>query len=1039
MWSMEQFKNPGPEYRGMPFWAWNTKMNREHIDHILEELKEMGMGGAYFHCRTGMDMPYLGKEFMELIRYAHEKAGEKGLITGLYDEDRWPSGFAGGLITKEDKNRGRFLLFSPEELPEEEEVDEIGEDGTADASAVSSGRRRFLAAFGVQLDQKGYLKDYVRVSCKEPAPEGYDKWYAYLEVYGNNPWYNNQAYVNTLDPNAIRDFIDVTYEAYKKELGDSFGKDIKAIFTDEPQFGLKTQFDFAHDKTRQMLSFTDDLDETYQKAYGESILDHLPELFWELPDGEISVHRYHYHDHVADRFAQAYADQIGAWCKENNIPLTGHMMREPSLGGQTMALGEAMRSYRSFGVPGIDMLSDHREITTAKQAQSAVHQFGRKDMLSELYGVTNWDFDFRGHKSQGDWQAALGVTWRVHHLTWTVMEGEAKRDYPASIGYQSPWYKEYSYIENYFARINTAMHQGDPKVRIGVIHPIESYWLYWGDREHTEGICSQMEENFQNVTKWLLGGLLDFDFISESLLADWEQQGEEGFTAGKMRYDVILVPDCVTLRSSTVKRLREFAGRGGQIVFAGKVPGYQDALKTEEIKEFASGCIQVPFQRESILTALQEYRELDIRNEQGIRTDKMLYQMRTEEKDGTRWLFVAHSEKPVNKELAECEHFRFEVNGNYQVFKLLPLTGEIEEKQVAFCNGKTRWEEESYDYDSFLYQLKLAEEGKTVQVGTAAFGKPSRKTEIPLPETVRLTMEEPNVFLLDQAEYSFDGGAFQPKEEILRIDNRFRRQLGYPLRSDAYAQPWTREKEDVISHSLELRFVIESEWETDRMKLALEEADKTEIYWDEEKVPGETDGYYVDRSIRTVSMPKLTRGTHILRVKIPYYEHVNVEAMYLLGDFGVRIQGRSARLIAPVREIAFGDISSQGLAFYGGNLTYGMEIQVPEDREVWVEASRFRCSLIKVKLDGEEKGIIAFSPYRLSLGRIKAGAHYLELTAFGNRFNTFGALHNCNETETWIGPNYWRSKGTQWAYEYQTRATGILKAPVLWSYDERPE
>ena len=122
----------------------------------------------------------------------------------------------------------------------------------------------------------------------------------------------------------------------------------------------------------------------------------------------------------------------------HGIALTGHMMEEPTLASQTAALGETMRSYRSFDLPGIDMLCDFRELTTAKQAESAVHQFGYEGMLSELYGVTNWDFDFRGHKLAGDWQAALGVTIRVHHLSWTSMAGEAKRDYPASLSSQPP-------------------------------------------------------------------------------------------------------------------------------------------------------------------------------------------------------------------------------------------------------------------------------------------------------------------------------------------------------------------------------------------------------------------------------------------------------------------------------------------------------------------------------------------------------------------------------------------------------------------------
>ena len=146
------------------------------------------------------------------------------------------------------------------------------------------------------------------------------------------------------------------------------------------------------------------------------------------------------------------------------------------------------------------MLCDFRELTTAKQAESAVHQFGYEGMLSELYGVTNWDFDFRGHKLAGDWQAALGVTIRVHHLAWTSMAGEAKRDYPASISYQSPWYKEYHLIEDYFGRLNTALTRGSAEVKVGVVHPVESYWLLGrpgANRRHPPGDGLQFPEAYR--------------------------------------------------------------------------------------------------------------------------------------------------------------------------------------------------------------------------------------------------------------------------------------------------------------------------------------------------------------------------------------------------------------------------------------------------------------------------------------------------------------------------------------------------------------
>ena len=72
------------------------------------------------------------------------------------------------------------------------------------------------------------------------------------------------------------------------------------------------------------------------------------------------------------------------------------------------------------------------EFITAKQAQSIVRQQGKPGMLSELYGVTGWDYDFRGYKLQGDWQAALGVTVRVPHLTWMTMKAAASGISPAT-------------------------------------------------------------------------------------------------------------------------------------------------------------------------------------------------------------------------------------------------------------------------------------------------------------------------------------------------------------------------------------------------------------------------------------------------------------------------------------------------------------------------------------------------------------------------------------------------------------------------------
>lgn len=1049
-----RFENPPREYRGTPFWAWNCRMTKEQVDHTLQELKEMGMGGAYFHCRTGMDMPYLGPEFMEMMQYAHKKAQELGLMTCLYDEDRWPSGFAGGLVTREEQYRSRFLAFSPDKLPLWEEVAE--QELTSCAKAVSSGRRRLLARYEVELED-GYLKAYRRLKEGEDGRAYKNLWYAYLEIAGDNPWFNNQAYVNTLDPKAVRRFLDVTYEAYYREFGKDFGTKIPYIFTDEPQFSFKTTLGFAKERTMQTLPYTDDFEETFYKAYGTHFLDHLPEVFWDLPDGQISVHRYHYHDHVCERFVEAYADQIGGWCQEHGIALTGHMMREPFLEWQTYALGEAMRSYRSFGVPGIDMLCDRRELTTAKQAQSAVHQYHCPGMTSELYGVTNWDFDFRGHKLAGDWQAALGVTRRTHHLTWTTMAGEAKRDYPAPIGYQSPWYREYPYIEDYFARLNTVLSQGEPVVKVGVIHPIESYWLYWGTREHTEGIRKDREDKFQSLVKWLLYGLMDFDFISESLLADFQQEDAQGFQVGAMHYDAILIPDCVTLRGTTMKRLEEFALRGGKVVFAGQIPTHVDAIPSEGPGRLAETCRQIAYSRYEILESLKEERLVDVRMADGSRSENMLYQMR---RDGDRrFLFLCHSEKPVNPDLAVREELQIQVKGCWKVEKWNPQTGEAEACRYQQRNGTTCWREEAYEYDSFLYELEpgekvdcrsglvrgsehaqgseLVQGSELSEMQTDELPEGSRndacwkEAEILRCESVPVILDEPNVLLLDQAEYALDGEPWSAKEEILRLDNVCRKRLGYPLRTEAFAQPWVDQEREVSVHSLKLRFEIEADYAAEEISLALETPEQTRLWWNGTSVSSQVTGWYTDRDIKTVKLPGLKTGTNELIAELPYTSRFHVEAMYLLGDFGVRVAGRTARITEPVRMLAFGDICHQGLPFYGGNICYQMDFRLEQEETLALEATKFRCPVIRGSLDGQEKGYIAIAPYRMELGRVQPGHHRLELIAFGNRVNTFGPVHNCNQTEQWIGPNAWRSSGSAWSYEYQLKPTGILISPVM--------
>ena len=1013
--SDELFKNPTSEYRGTPFWALNNLLTKEELCRQIDVFKEMGLGGFHLHVRTGLKNQYLSKEYMGLMKACVEKAKGENMLAWLYDEDRWPSGAAGGLVTKDKKYRARNLMFTARKEAEIQTVNDSRAEGGR------SGEGQLLACYDVILDKNGYLEAYKRIDENDDA-QG-TKWYAFLEIHQSSSWFNDQTYLDTLNKDAVKKFVEVTHEKYREEVGEEFDKTVPAIFTDEPQFTRKTVLGNSFDtETDIMMPWTDKVPELYKEAYGADIFDTLPEVFWDLKDSAPSLHRYRYHDFIAELFANAFADTVGGWCNENNIALTGHMMEEPTLHSQTAALGEAMRSYRSFRLPGIDLLCNSHEFTTAKQASSAAHQFGYEGVLSELYGVTGWDCDFRTYKHQGDWQAALGITIRVPHLSWYAMAGEAKRDYPASISYQSPWYKEYNVIEDHFARVNTALTRGKPVVNVAVIHPVESYWLHWGPNDKSAIFRQSCDENFESLTKWLLEGSVDFDFICESLLPDLCKEASAPLKVGKMEYSTIIIPNCETLRSTTLERLEKFKEAGGRIIFMGSAPSLCDALPSQRSKLLAEKCETVDFSRSAILTALENDRTLTIRYDDGDLSEDLIYQLRKDE--DCSWLFVCKDEEPYNKDLCHNDDIRIIIPGEYAVTVYDTQTGDTYPADVTYTNGNTVINEVFYGYDSKLYKLT---EGKAESVSAPA---PEFKGEgKPSPSLVDYELSEENVLLLDMAEFKLENeDEFSPKEEILRLDNICRERLGLRKRGGEVVQPWVYGEKAPVS-KVTLKYTFTSEIEYEGASLALEDAQKAEITFNGAAVDNTITGNFVDISIFKVNLPKIIKGENTLIITLPFGDSANLENVFILGKFGVALEGTSAKIVSLPEKMGFGDITGKGFPFYGGNITYKIPVNVTEG-SLKVCSSDYRGALIGAKLDGKETGKIVYPPYCVCENNVENGEHLLELTLFTHRYNTFGPVHLVNEKESWHGPGAWRSTKENWSYEYVLRKVGILKAPM---------
>jgi hypothetical protein len=215
----------------------------------------------------------------------------------------------------------------------------------------------------------------------------------------------------------------------------------------------------------------------------------------------------------------------------------------------------------------------------------------------------------------------------------------------------------------------------------------------------------------------------------------------------------------------------------------------------------------------------------------------------------------------------------------------------------------------------------------------------------------------------------------------------------------------------------------------DNIKLALEDADIAKIFLNGQPVTAKPDGWYVDKSIGTVLLGSLREGENTIEVILPFGKRTNVEWCYLLGDFGVCMFGEYRELVPLQRYIGFDNIMFQGLAHYGGNMTYQIPVKT-DGGDLRITVPHYAGAAVKAKLAGQE-GYLIYAPYQQVFRNVPAGEHMLELTLLGHRANSFGPVHLADTANPGSSPKFWRTVGTEWTDSYRLRPLGILSPPII--------
>ncbi|MCX7681520.1 MAG: glycosyl hydrolase [Anaerolineae bacterium] len=990
------FCHPPKAYREVPFWSWNDVLDPQELTRQVALMDEAGWGGFFMHARVGLRTAYLGEQWMRCIRACVEVARERGMGAWLYDEDKWPSGFAGGLsVATNPAYRGRCLVCKVDNRP-----------------ALIAERIATFAAREVD----GELTD-IRPT---ETPSLTDESDRVLQFYPLTfplgvAWFNDYTYLDVLNAEAVRAFLESTHAVYAQAIGDEFGRAVPGIFTDEPQFRPHTD--------QMAIPWTDRFADIFQARRGYDLLPHLPALFFDV--GDFHRVRYDYWRTITELFVESYSRQIFDWCEAHGLAYTGHYNAEDSLRSQIENVGAAMPHYLYMHIPGIDKLG--REINaragtvlTVKQLDSVVCQFGKPRALCENYGCGGQDFAHAGRKWIGDWSYVLGVNLNNPHLSLYSMRGERKRDYPQNLFYQQPWWPENRLIADHFARLSYVLSQGTRVVDILVIHPVASAWtLYCPRAPHAVDV---LDRALDRLLMTLLQHQRDFHLGDEMLMeteagCKMDDAGRPRLQVGKMEYRLVIVPPGVTLAARTVHLLHEFAAAGGPVLALEPLPYLIEGRPADSAVLPETARVVT---LDTLPDVLDELLPFDVRV------------------PGSTSIWAHH------RQVGEADvYFLANTDLEWGGIATVQLrgTGYVEEWDTATggvhplpCCQREGITEVTLDFPPLGSHLLVLQRNRAP---VTTVSPPARViADIPLDDTWELIPGSPNALTLDTVQVRLGEDEWSVPMHIL----------------DAHAMV----ARAGVGVPFALRFVFDVAVRPGGpIHLVMESPERFAISVNGKSIPGTDAGWWTDISFRKIEIgTAIQGGRNEVVLRGTFVRDTELESVYLIGDFGVqgrrikeenRFNGQAFDRYAPEFQLvelpaclrASGgtgglalDLTARGFPFFAGRVTLRQRVKLPplKGRTV-LEIDRLRAAVANVRADGRHMGTIAWPPYRVELGSLSPGEHVIEIELVSTLRNLLGPHHLTGGDLAWTGPNQFRDK-SRWTDDYILVPFGFDRATL---------
>jgi hypothetical protein len=986
-------------------------------------MKAQGFGGFFMHAREGLQTEYLSEDWFDRIAAAVKEAEAHDLEAWLYDEDRWPSGCAGGLVTAgNDDFKAKCLVMVPVAAAD---VERSLTDPTVEA------------VFRYVFDNQGNMAAAERIweSSQLQVPEtgsGSNQvsyWQFQTQIQEPTANSNGHGYIDVFNPDAVEAFIRATHEKYREHVGKYLGAVVPGIFADEPTYRSKAE---------DSIPWSPLLPGYFQQDHGYDLTDHLPVLFFEYKNS--ARIRYDFFYTLTKWFVRCFTKRLYDWCEEHRLLYTGHYLSEDTMVKQTNAIGAAMPHYLYMHVPGIDHLGNNIDDSlTLKQCASVGNQFKRKRLLCENFGVSGHHMTFADQKWIANLHFALGITFMSQHLVLYSMTGGRKRDYPPTFSYHQPYWPYYRQINDYLARAGYFCSQGDYVCETLVLHPIGSVWATFA-REKGKPLSSRYDAGLIKLQESLFQAQVPFDYGDELIMEEHaavvDDHGKAFLQIGAARYSTVIVPPSLTWRQSTFELLQDFAARGGRLAFVGERPsmvGGEEAYDRWDALCKSKNAALHSNELSGLAGVLAElcHRPLEVRGD----TDDILFQTRRD--NNCLYLFITNTSRKASRQVTVTVPVDWD--DNVHVYRCDFETGAVAEIGTRLVGN-------GWDFDLTLapaegqgYMISAA--ALDLDAGGAVDAAANALDSAKIVETAALKNEwsfartHKNSLTLDYCRYRIGEAPWSGMLPVWQVRRRLWSYAGFNDYQEI--QPWVilPQKDKLPSLPVWLQFEFSADDLSGELGVVAEQGHIWQLTVNGKPIGTETSGYYWDRQFGLIDIAKAVKpGKNIIELAGEFKYGVEIEEIYLVGDFALRQSGyQEYWLVQEPPLLTDGSWVYQGYPFYAGNMVYTQELDLPETvgRRFWIRLNQPKGTLFRVRLnDGEWKYLIS-QPWEVEVSNdCVAGKNLLQIEVVGSLRNTFGPLHHRLRSPAWCGPKQFEDESS-WVGNYQFEDYGLMGGAEL--------